>query len=778
MIGESVLRIEDPALLAGRGQFTDDLNLPHQAHAWFVRSPHAHARITGIDFGEALASSGVLDVVTAADLAEAGIGPLTDRVSHKNQDGSPFINHGRPLLARDRVRYVGDTVAMVVAVSLTQAREAAECIWVDYEELGAVADASAALASDAVQLWDDAPRNLGLDWRGGEAEATAEAFARAAHVTRLRLVNNRIVCAPMETRGALASYEPGIGHYTVITPSQGANAIRDGITSTGLVANAAALRVITPLDIGGAFGVKIATYPEQVLVAFATRRVGRPVKWMAERSDAFLTDHQARDHVTTAELALDEDGRFLAIRTDTISNLGAYATGPAATIPTSGGTRCITGVYAIPTWTARSRLVYTNTAPIHAYRGAGKPEYNYLVERLVDQAARELALDSADLRRRNVVPPSAMPYHTTTGLEFDSGEFARNMDDALALADRAGFSGRRDEARRRNKLRGFGFALFQEPDGFLDNRVNLLFNSDGGLTLTLTGQTGGQGHATVFTQVLADQLGLEPSTIRIIAGDTDAIGPGRGSGGSRTATVAGAGIVLASRKIIEKGKRLAGQLLEASSTDISFAAGRFTVKGTDMAVSIRDVARAAFDPAMTRHEDGLGLEASHHYLAREYNYPCGCNVCEVEIDPDTGQIDLLSYTLVNDHGVVLNPMLLEGQLHGGLAQGIGQALFEHCVYDPDNGQLLTGSFMDYTLPRAGDLPMFEFQFSPVPAKTNVLGVKGVGESGCTGALPTIMNAVVDALAQIGITEVDMPATPERLWRLCAEALAKQRFPTA
>ena len=769
MIGESVLRMEDPALLTGQGQFADDLTLAHQTHAWFVRSPHAHAHITDIDISEALAAPGVLDVITATDLTKAGIGPLADAVAQKGHDGAAFINHPRPLMVHDRVRYVGDTIALIVAETLTQAREAAELVQVDYTDVEPVADGLAALAPDAGLVWDDAPGNVALDWRGGDLPAAAQAFAGAAHITKLRLVNNRVVGAPMENRGVLASFSPGTGRYTVITPSQSANSIRDGIASTGLAPNAAAIRVLTPVDVGGAFGIKIATYPEQILIAFAARRVGRPVKWMAERSDAFLTDYQCRDHVSTAELALDENGHFLAIRADTISNLGAYANGPAVTIPTTGGTRCITGVYKIPVWTARCRLVYTNTVPIHAYRGAGKPEYNYLVERLVDQAARELNMDSAELRRRNVVPPSAMPYRTTTGLEFDSGEFARNMDDALALADRVGFAERREDARRRNKLRGFGFALFQEPDGFLDNRVNLTFDAGGILTLTLTGQTGGHGHATVFTQVVSDQLGLDPGSVRVIQGDTDVIGPGRGTGGSRTATVAGSGIVIASQQIIDKGKRLAGQLLEASATDINFKNGQFTVDGTDLTVSIRDVARAAFNPTMASREEGLGLGASHHYIARDYNYPCGCNVCEVEIDPDTGHIELLSYTSVNDHGIVLNPMLLEGQLHGGLAQGIGQALLEQSLYDPDTGQLLTGSFMDYHFPRASDLPMFVFESKPVPSKTNPLGVKGVGESGCTAALPTVMNAVLDALAPIGVANVDMPATPEQIWRLCKDA---------
>ena len=772
VIGARVPRREDAALLTGRGRFIDDVDRAHQVHAWIVRSPHAHARIVSIDTQDAAATPGVVTVLTHRALEADGVAPLSEPNGVAGRNGETTINVAHPLLARERVMHVGDPVAMVVAENRRAAQEAAERVMVDYEELDVVVDGRAALDADAPRLWPSVPGNVALDWEGGDADAVRAAFARAAHITRLAVVNNRVVVAPMETRGVVAEYEPRDGRYTIRTPSQGVGSLLAPLARS-LGVPESRIRVITG-DVGGAFGIKIPPYPEHVLVAWAARRLGRPVKWIAERSESFLSDGQGRDHVTEAELALDAEGRILAVRTGTVSNMGAYSTAAAPTIPTLGGTRCITGVYRIPAWHARARVVFSNTVPIHAYRGAGKPEYNHVIERLVDTAARETGRDPAELRRLNVVPPDAMPYSTGTGIEFDSGEFAANMDDALALADRAGFEARREEARARGKLRGFGFALFQEPDGYLDNRVTLVFQPSGELTVTLTGQAGGHGHETTFAQVASDRLGVPFDSVQVLQGDSDVVGPGSGSGGSRTATVASMGVTLAAEAIVERGRRIAAELMEAGAEDVAFAGGRFTIAGTDRSVSLREVVAASFEPASFPGSNEIGLQATSHYRAKQYNYPCGCHVCEVEIDPQTGAFALVRYTAVNDHGVVINPMLLEGQVHGGVAQGLGQALLERTVYDPDTGQLVSGSFMDYAIPRADDLPVIDFKPNCVPARTNPLGVKGVGESGCTAACPAVMNAIVDALAPFGVGHVDMPATPERLWAACAAARDRRR----
>ena len=766
-IGARIPRREDAALLTGRGRFIDDVERARQAHAWIVRSPHAHARIASIDTADAAAVPGVVAVLTHDDLAADGVAPLREPNTVTGRDGETTINVDHPLLARDRAMHVGDPVAMVVARTRRIAQDAAERVVVDYEELDVVVDGRAAVQAGAPRLWPSAPGNVALDWEGGDAGDADAAFARAAHVTRLDIANNRLVIAPMETRGVIAEYDPRDGRYTIWTPSQGVRHLLAPLARSLGVAESR-IRVITG-DVGGAFGIKIPPYPEHVLAAWAARRIARPVKWVAERSESFLSDGQGRDHATEAELALDAEGRFLAVRTSTVSNMGAYSTAAAPTIPTVGGTRCITGVYRIPAWHARSRVVFTNTVPIHAFRGAGKPEYNHVIERLVDAAARETGRDPAELRRLNVVPPEAMPWSPGTGIEFDSGEFAANMDDALAIADRSGFEARREEARTRGMLRGFGFALFQEPDGYLDNRVTLVFQRSGELTVTLTGQTGGQGHETTFAQVASGRLGVPFDAVQVLQGDSDVVGPGSGSGGSRTATVAGMGVTLAAEAIIERGRRIAAELMEASAQDVVFDAGAFTIAGTDRSVSLREVVAASFESASFPGSNEIGLQATSHYRARQYNYPCGCHVCEVEIDPRTGALELARYTAVNDHGVVINPLLLEGQVHGGIAQGLGQALLEHTVYDLDTGQLVSGSFMDYALPRADDIPEIEFKPNCVPARTNPLGVKGVGESGCTAACPAVMNAIVDALAPLGIMHLNMPATPERLWAACRRA---------
>ncbi len=768
-IGISLPRREDIALATGRGRFIEDIDRAHQAHALIVRSPYAHARIVSIDTAEAMACAGVIAVLTWRELEEDGIAPLRDDNKVRGRNGEQSIGTPHPLLAKERVMHVGDPVALIVAERLTDALDAAECVLVDYEELPVVTDARAAREANALRLWPDAPGNLALDWEGGDAEETEKAFAEAAHRTCLRIVNNRVIAAPMENRGVIAEFDESRGRYTLFTPTQGPGTLLEAIARS-LGVGSAGIRIVTD-DVGGAFGIKIRAYPEHVLIAWAAKRCARCVKWIAQRTESFVSDGQGRDHVTDAELALDEEGNFLAVRTRTISNIGAYATAESPTIPTVGGVRCLTGVYRIRAWHARTEVVFTNTVPVHAYRGAGKPEYNHVIERLVDAAARETGRDAADLRRRNAVPPEAMPFSTGTGIEFDSGEFVANMDDALLLADRAGFEERRQEAQRRGRLRGFGFALFQEPDGFLDNRVSLVFQPNGDLRISLSGQGAGHGHATTFAQVAGDHLGIPLESVHVLQGDSDLIGPGQGTGGSRTATVAAMGITLAAQAIVARGKRIAAGALEAPEERIRFDDGVFTASGTNRSIALPDVVLASFRPDALPDSFEIGLQATSHYHAKQYNYPCGCHVCEVEIDPQTGAIDIVRYSAVNDHGVAINPMLVEGQVHGGIAQGLGQALLENVIYDPDSGQILSGSFMDYTIPRADDLPSFRFERNCVPARTNPLGVKGVGESGCTAACPTLVNAVVDALAPFGVEHIDMPVTPWRLWTACAAARA-------
>ena len=760
-IGQPVQRLEDQALLTGVARFIDDLDLPGAVHAVFVRSPYVHARVVSLDALPALAAKGVFGVFTAADLTAAGIGPMRVKVPQINRDGSAVPEGLRPVLAEDRVRFVGEAVAIVVAKTVREARDAAELVEVGYEELPPVIDPRAAVAAG----------RLALDWEGGDRKACDAAFARAAHVTKLELKINRVSAAPVEPRGAAGLFDEATGRYTLHAPTQGSKAIQADIASTGLIDDPRALRVVTP-DVGGSFGVKISAYPEMVAVLHAARKLGRPVKWYADRSEAFLADGAARDHCVEGELALDARGRFLAVRARLVSNTGAYITASALNIPSSGGSRCITGVYALPCYHVETRIAFTNTVPVVAYRGAGKPEFTYLIERLVDAAARETGRDRADLRRLNMVRSEQMPWTTPVGLVFDSGEFEKNMTDALRLTDRNDFESRRAASAARGLLRGYGFSVYQEPDGYYESHVGTVFDASGDLTLALSATANGQGHKTTFKQIVSQQLGLPQERIRFVSGDSDLTGVGIGSVGSCETTVTGTAIVHCARIIIEKGRLIAGHLLEAQAADVEFEVGEgggsFVVAGTDRRVSIIDVAQAAHSGGLPP-EIAPGLAADGLYKPTTYSFPSGCHVCELEIDPETGHVELLGYTAVNDFGVVVNPLLLEGQVHGGVAQGIGQALMEELAYDPRSGQLLAGSFMDYALPYAGDLPSFGWARNEVPCKTNPLGVKGVGESGCTASLACVMSAVIDALAPRGVTTLDMPATSERIWRALAEA---------
>ena len=765
-IGQPVLRLEDEALLTGAGRFIDDLELPGAAHAAFLRSPHVHARIVSIDAVDALAAPGVLAVYTLADLQAAGIGPIRITVPQKNRDGSIPLAPRRPVLAEGRVRFVGEAVAMVVARSLREARDALERVAIEFAELPQVTDARAALSSGAAQVRDDAPGNLALDWEGGDRQASETAFANAAHVTRLEVVVNRVSAAPIEPRGAAGEYDAQSGRYTLHAPTQGSLAIQAEIASTGLVEDPRALRVLTP-NVGGSFGVKISAYPEQVAVLFAARMLGRPVKWYAERSEAFLADGAARNLVMAGELALDADGRFLAVRARIVANTGAYISSSAFGIPTSGGSRCITGVYALPCHHVRTRIAFTNMVPVAAYRGAGKPEFTYLIERLADAAARETKRDRFELRRLNMVRADQMPWTTPVGLVFDSGEFQKNLDDALVLTNRAGFESRRAESSARGRLRGYGLSVYQEPDGYYESHAAAAFDAQGMLTLATSAMTNGQGHVTTFMQILSQQLGMPSERIRVVQGDSDKVGVGLGSVGSCETTVTGTAIVHCARIIVAKGRIIAAHLLEAPASDVEFEVGAqggsFVIAGTDRRVGIVDVARAAHSADLPAGIEP-GLKAEDFYKPTTYSFPSGCHVCEVEVDPDTGRVELLAYSAVNDFGVVVNPKLVEGQVHGGVAQGIGQALMEELAHDTQSGQLLSGTFMDYALPHALDLPQFGWASNEVPCKTNPLGVKGVGESGCTASLACVMNGVIDALSVRGVTALDMPATAERVWR--------------
>lgn len=772
-IGQPVRRLEDDALLTGAARYIDDLDLPGALHAAFVRSPHVHARLLSVDATDALGAPGVLAVYTADDLRAGGLGPIQVTVPQRGRDGSAARGTTRPVLAEGCVRFVGEAVAIVLARTQREARDAAERVAVGYEELPHVADPRAALAPGAPSVRDDAPRNLAIEWEGGDRQAADAAFARAAHVARIDLLVNRVSAAPIETRGAAAVYDAASGRFALHAPTQGSKAIQVDIASTGLVADPRALRVLTPA-VGGSFGLKISAYPEQVAVLFAARKLGRPVKWYADRSEAFLADGAGRDLVMSGELALDGEGRFLAVRARVVGNTGAYTTTAAISIPTSGGIRCITGVYTLPSCHVETRVAFTNAVPVVAYRGAGKPEFTYLIERLVDAAARETGRDRVALRRLNMVRPEQMPWTTPAGLVFDSGEFEKNLDDALVLTDRAGFEARRHAALARGRLRGYGLSVYQEPDGYYESHVGATFDAEGMLTLATSATTNGQGHVTTFMQVVSQQLGLSSDRIHVVQGDSDRTGVGLGSVGSCETTVTGTAIVHCARAIIEKGRLIAGHLLEAQPADVAFevgaSGGEFVISGTDRRVSLVEVARAA-------HASGLppeiapGLAAEDFYKPVTYSFPSGCHVCEVEVDPETGAVEVLAYAAVNDFGVVVNPLLLEGQVHGGVAQGIGQALMEVMRHDAQTGQPLTGSFMDYCIPRADNLPAFGWARNEVPCKTNPLGVKGCGESGCTASLAAVMSAVIDALAPRGVTALDMPATPERVWRALHEASA-------
>ena len=749
--GQSPLRLEDTRLLRGEGHYTADLNLAGQAVMYILRTPHAHADIAAMDVSAASAAPGVIVVLTGADAAQDGLGVMAAAERPNNRDGSPPFSPPQPVLAGDRVRYVGQPVALVVAETLAQARDAAELIEIDYQPLDTVGTLAAAAASDAVQLWNEAPGNVALDWQAGDFAETMAAFDAAAHVASLDLVDNRVMVMPMEPVAALAVYDEATGRYCLQAPSQGVHGLRRGLVETALKIEESDLQVITP-DVGGAFGLRATAIPEQALLLWAARKSGRPVKWVAERGEACLSDLTARDHITKAWLALDGEGRILAVRVENMANMGAYGSPGALTIPTAGYAAAITGCYDIPTFHVATKAFFSNSMMTSAYRGAGRPEGNYVIERLIDVAAGELGLSKIDLRRRNMVPAAAMPYATATGELYDSGDFASCLDRAVAMMSDADIDERRSATRSRGKRYGVGVAAYVKINGGVPSEAaHLTLNGQGAVALRIGSQDNGQGHRTAFSQIIVEELGLALELVDLIQGDTDAVASGHGTGGSSAISVAGVAVTLAARKIIEAGRPVAAMLLQCDAADVEFTDGQYCAG--ERTVSLSETAKAAG-----------GLEGSADYIAVAKTFANGCHICEVEVDLDTGHVDIVGYRVADDMGRLLNPMLAEGQVHGGIGQGVGQALLEDCILDAASGQLLSGSLMDYCLPRADDLPYFAVQFDEIPCVTNMLGVKGVGEAGVSGALPAVVNAVVDALSEFGVNHIDMPLKPERVWR--------------
>jgi carbon-monoxide dehydrogenase large subunit len=767
-VGQPVSRKEDPVLLRGEGRYTDDLNLPGQLYGVVLRSRMAHGELRSIDANAARAMPGVHMIISAADLDAAGIKNMP-AAQGKNHDGTPTPRPSQRPLATGRVRYVGEPIAMVVAETIAQAKDAAESIFVDIDALPAVTTASAAAASDAPQLHADAPGNVCLDYHYGDREKVAAAFASAAHVTKLSLRNNRIVVCPMEPRSAIGEYDPEADRLILRLGCQGVFGQRN-LLSGILGVPVEKLRVLTG-NVGGSFGMKASAYPEYICLMYAARSLGRPVKWTDERSDSFLSDSHGRDHEMTAELALDATGKFLALRVTGHGNLGAWLSNATTIPPTLNTVKNIIGVYATPLIEVSSKCIFTNTTPVGAYRGAGRPEGNYYMERLVETAAREMGIDRVELRQRNHIQPEQMPYRAPSGMLYDCGDFPSVMHQALIGADWGSYARRQAESRTRGKVRGRGIGHYLEVTADAGNEMGgIRFEADGSVTIITGTLDYGQGHASPFAQVLSDRLGIPFEKIKLLQGDSDQLIAGGGTGGSRSMMQSGGAIVAASDLVIEEGKQAAAHFLEAAVADVEFVRGRFTIAGTDLGIHIMDLAERL--RAVDDLPDGVPstLNVSHIFKGVPSAFPNGCHIAEVEVDPDTGVVEIVSYTTVNDFGVLVNPMLVEGQAHGGIAQGAGQALLESVVYDED-GQMLTGSYMDYGLPRASDLPELGFVSHPVPARTNPLGVKGCGEAGCAGSLPAVMNALVDALSEFGITHIDMPATPLRIWQTIQEARA-------
>ena len=762
-IGQAATRYEDDRLLSGEGRYVEDVHVEDQCYAAFVRSPHAHAKITSIDTADASSLPGVLAIYTVADLKAEGIGDIPCMAPASNKDGSNCIMPPRPALAEDRVRYVGDAVAVVIAESRLQALDAVEAVWIDYDLLPAVVETNQAMADNANLVWGEAAKNQCFDWEDGDADATNKAFAEASHVVELELVNNRLVPTSMETRGAVAAIEEGTGRLTLCVSCQGVHVMRSLLATQ--IFNVAEEDIhVTCNDVGGGFGMKIFLFPEYVCQLFAARKLGRAVKWISERSEAFMSDSHGRDHVSHLKVALDSDAKILGLQVNTVANLGAYLSNFAPFVATSAGVPMLVGCYAVPTAYVEVQGVFTNTSPVDAYRGAGRPEAIYAIERLLDVAAFDLGISPDEIRKRNFIREEQMPFSTPLGSNYDSGNFQQNLEDALKLSNWDDFESRRKAAKSRGKLLGIGLASYIERcAGGSPEQARLEVANDGHITLYIGTLSNGQGHETAFRQILCERLGVAFEEVSIVQGDSDLIETGGGTMGSRSVPVGGAAISSVSEKIIEKAKLIAAELLETAISDVEFDNGVFRIIGTDRVQTFHEVAKAAAT------DDDSAFDEKESFAPEEATYPNGTHVCELEIDKATGKIEIVDYTVVDDFGHVINPLLLEGQVHGGIGQGLGQALLESCQYESDSGQLLSASFMDYTMPRADDFPPIRFDLNKVPCKTNPLGIKGAGEAGAIGAPPAIINAIVNALKDHGVRHVDMPVTPNRLWNIMQSA---------
>lgn len=782
-IGAAVKRKEDFRFLTGRGNYTDDINQPGQTFGYILRSPHAHAKINSIDTAAAIAAPGVLAVFTGADME--GVGGIPCGWGVNNKDGSPMNEPAHPALAIGKVRHVGDQVALIVAETLQQAKDAAERIEVAYEELDAVAHIETALAAGASLVHDDAaPGNLCYDWElGDEAEVDAE-FTNAAHVVSIDLTNNRLVPNAMEPRAAIGDYNKGTGEYTLYTTSQNPHVIRLLMGAFVLQIPEHKLRVVAP-DVGGGFGSKIYHYAEEAIVTWASEKVRRPIKWVAERSESFISDAHGRDHISHADLALDSDGKFLGLKVYTKANMGAYLSTFSTCVPTYLYATLLAGVYSTPKIYANVKAVFTNTVPVDAYRGAGRPEATYLLERLVSKAAATLGMDQVEIRRKNFIPSDAFPYATPVALTYDSGDYEATLNTALEWAGWDSMAARKAEAASRGKLRGIGISTYVEACGIAPSAVvgslgaraglfesaNVRVHPTGSVSIYTGSHSHGQGHETTFAQLVSETLGVPIENVEIDHGDTNRIAFGMGTYGSRSLAVGGEAIMKALGKVVDKASKIAAHLMEASAEDVEFKDGKFTVAGTDKEVDFGTVALTAYVPHNFPHETlEPGLEENAFYDPMNFTYPGGCHICEVEIDPETGVTDVINMTAVDDVGRVINPMIVEGQIHGGLAQGIGQALMETCEYD-DAGQLISGSFMDYCMPRADDLPNFQAGTETTLCAHNSLGVKGCGEVGAIGSPPAVINAVLDALSAVGVQDISMPATPQKVWAAIQSAKA-------
>jgi carbon-monoxide dehydrogenase large subunit len=761
-IGQPVSRFEDPRLVRGGGRYVDDITLPGMAFGHVLRSPHAHAKIRSIDVAAAKAAPGVLAVLTGADWRASGWGDLPVPGGLRRRDGSAMYRPRYPALVSDRVRWVGDYVAFVVAETAHQAADAAELIVVDYEPLAAAVSTAQAAADGTPLVFDDCANNICFVQIDGDKAATDAAFARAAHVVRGHFVINRVTAVTMEPRGSIGEFNPNDGRYTIYTTLQRAHPFRTELAQNVLKVPEAKVRVVAG-DIGGSFGMKSAVYNEVALVLLGSRITGRPVKWTSTRSEAFLSDAQARDNVTDAELALDRDGTFLGLRVKVIANMGAYLqTATPAFVINIGS---VAGVYRTPAIHTDVTAVFTNTNPVRPYRGNGRPESAYVIERMVDLAADQTGIDPAELRRRNAIAPEAMPFRTGLTFTYDSGEFTKTMDMALKLADVDGFPARRAASKKRGKLRGIGISNTIERAGAPSfEGAEIRFDRSGTVTLFCGAISQGQGHETIFKQIMCDRLGLDPDDIQYLQGDTDQVFFGEGTGGSRSATLGGSAVDAAAHKVIAKARAIAAFALKADPFHLTFADGVFSTPSTNATLTLKEVAKLAANPAKLPPDMEPGLVVTAVYRGEVENFPNGAHVCELEIDRDTGAVEIVRYSVVDDVGTVLNPLLLYGQITGGVAQGVGQILCEDVRFDPETGELLTGSFMDYAMPRATDLCNIAIKSNPVPTKTNPLGVKGAGEAGTVGAMPAVANALVDALSEFGVRHIAMPATAEVIWR--------------